>query len=217
MKRLLAPITLILAILPLPAAAQEADPAAQMREQLRNTMLQLRKSQTDTANAQALQAVAENRAKDLETKIAELEKRIETLAKQSNTDKAIAEESIATLNNKLAEREARIAQYTESLEKWKDGYQKAATVAREKEEERAKLATESIMLKRTVADRETKNITLFNTAMDILNRFENYALGKAIGAKEPFIGKSRVAVENLVQGYKDQIIDSRINAPKPKP
>jgi len=217
MKRLLAPIALILAVLPLPAAAQEADPAAQMREQLRNTMLQLRKSQTDTANAQALQAVAENRAKDLDTKIAELEKRIETLAKQSNTDKAVAEESIATLNNKLAEREARIAQYTESLEKWKDGYQKAATVAREKEEERAKLATESIMLKRTVADRETKNIALFNAAMEILNRFENYALGKAIGAKEPFIGKSRVAVENLVQGYKDQIIDNRINAPKPKP
>jgi chromosome segregation ATPase len=216
MKRHLIPIALFLAVLPLAAAAEKADPTAQLREQLRNTMLQLRKSQTDAANAQALQAVAENRAKELETKISDLDKRIESLAKQSNTDKAVAEESIATLNNKLAERESRIVQCTEALEKWKDGYQKAAAVAREKEEERAKLASEVIALKHTVADRETKNIALFNTASEILDRFENYALGKAISAREPFIGKTRVKVENLVQDYKDRIIDNRIGSPAPK-
>jgi chromosome segregation ATPase len=217
MKRHLTLIALLFTVLPLHAAPDKADPAAQMREQLRNTMLQLRKAQTDTANAQALQAVAENRATELETKIADLEKRIETLVKQSNTDKAVAEESIAALNSKLAERESRIAQYTEALEKWKDGYQKAAAVAREKEDERATLASEAIVLKRTVADRETKNIALFNAATEILDRFENYSLGKAIGAREPFIGKSRVKVENMVQGYKDRIIENRISAPVAKP
>jgi DNA repair exonuclease SbcCD ATPase subunit len=180
-------------------------------------MLQLRKAQTDTANAQALQTVAENRSKELDAKVASLEKRIEALAKQANSDKTAAEENIAALNNKLAERESRIAQYSEALEKWKQGYEKAAAVAREKEDERAKLASEIIVLKRIVADREAKNIALFNTANDILDRFENYSLGKALGAKEPFIGKSRVTVENLVQGYKDRIIDNRISAEKSKP
>jgi DNA repair exonuclease SbcCD ATPase subunit len=216
MKRHLALIVLLCTV-PLHAAPEKADPATQLREQLRNTMLQLRKAQTDTANAQALQAVAESRSKELETKIADLEKRVETLAKQSNKDKAASDESIAALNNKLAERDSRIAQYTEALEKWKDGYRKAAAVAREKEEERATLASEAIVLKRTVADRETKNIALFNAAIEILDRFENYSMGKALGAREPFIGKSRVKVENLVQGYKDRIIDNRISAPAAKP
>jgi hypothetical protein len=89
-------------------------------------------------------------------------------------------------------------------------------VARTKEEERAQLASEAIVLKRTVADRETKNIALFNTSTEILERFENYALGKAIGAREPFISTTRVKVENLVQGYKDRIVENRIAATNDK-
>ena len=103
------------------------------------------------------------------------------------------------------------------MENWKSGYQKAAEVARTKEDERAKLAAEIVVFKRTIADRETKNIALFNTANEILTRFENYALGKALGAREPFISTTRVKVENLVQGYQDQILAQRLTAPKPKP
>jgi chromosome segregation ATPase len=200
-------------------AAEEADPSVKLREQLRSTMLQLRTSQVEAANAQALQAAAEEKSKELEGKIADLEKRSAAMAKQANAEKIAAEESIATLNNKLADRDKRIVQVNEALAKWKDGYNKAAAVARTKEEERAQLASEAIVLKRTVADRETKNIALFNTSSEILERFENYALGKAITAREPFISTMRVKVENLVQGYKDRIIDNRIAATddKPKP
>jgi uncharacterized coiled-coil protein SlyX len=161
----------------------------------------------------------ESKSKDLEGKIADLEKRSAAMAKQANAEKIAAEESIATLNNKLADRDKRIVQMNEALAKWKDGYNKAAAVARTKEEERAQLASEAIVLKRTLADRETKNIALFNTSTEILERFENYALGKAITAREPFISTTRVKVENLVQGYKDRIIDNRIAATgdKPKP
>jgi hypothetical protein len=35
------------------------------------------------------------------------------------------------------------------------------------------------------------------------------------GAREPFIGTTRVKIENLVQGYKDKILDNRISAQKP--
>jgi hypothetical protein len=197
-------------------AAPEADPTLKLKETLRSTMLQLRKAQTDNANLQASQAAAEAKQKELEAKVAELTKIGESLVKKSNADKAAAEESIAKLNNRLAEREQRIVQFNEALEKWKAGYQKAAEVARTKEEERAKLASEVVDLKHTVADREAKNIALFNTSNEILNRFENYALGKAITAREPFIGTTRVKVENLVQGYKDKIIDNRIAGGGPK-
>jgi hypothetical protein len=197
-------------------AAEEADPSIKLREQLRSTMLQLRTSQVEAANAQALQAAAEAKSKELEGKIADLEKRSAAMAKQANAEKIAAEESIATLNNKLADRDKRIVQMNEALAKWKDGYNKAAAVARTKEEERALLASEAIVLKRTVADRETKNIALFNTSTEILERFENYALGKAIGAREPFISTTRVKVENLVQGYKDRIVENRIAATNDK-
>ena len=60
-------------------------------------------------------------------------------------------------------------------------------------------------------------MALFNTAIEILDRFQNYALGKALQAREPFIGTTRVKVENLVQGYKDRILDNRIAAPAKKP
>jgi chromosome segregation ATPase len=198
-------------------AAEEADPSVKLREQLRSTMLQLRTSQVEAANAQALQAAAEAKSKELEGKIADLEKRTAAMAKQANAEKIAAEESIATLNNKLADRDKRIVQMNEALAKWKDGYNKAAAVARTKEEERAQLASEAIVLKRTVADRETKNIALFKTSTEILERFENYALGKALGAREPFISTTRVKVENLVQGYKDRIVENRISAKNDTP
>jgi hypothetical protein len=198
-------------------AAEAADPTQKLREQLRGVMLQLRTAQTDAANGQAAAAAAEQKNKDLTSKIAESDKRNATLVRQSSADKAASDESIAMLNGKLADRDKRIVQFTEALEKWKDGYQKAAEVARTKEEERAKLAAEVIVYQRTIADRESKNIALFNTSSEILDRYENYSLGKALAAREPFIGTTRVKVENLVEGYKGKILDNRIGAAVKKP
>lgn len=207
----------LLASVPALYAAPEVDPTAKMREQLKSVMLQLRASQTETANAQTAAAAADAKAKELEAQVAKLTKQNETLVNQANKDKARAEQDTAKLNEKVADRDKRLVEYNEALAKWKDGYQKAAAVARTKEDERAALASEAIVLKRTLADRESKNIALFNTSIEILDRFENYALGKALSAREPFIGTSRVKVENLVQGYKDKVIENRVAAPAKNP
>lgn len=206
---------LVLLAAPLLHAAPEADPSAKLREQLKSTLLQLRKVQTDMANAQAAQAAAEAKNKELETQTAALTKKNEELIKKSNADKTKAEQDIAKLNERLADKDKRLVQYDEALNKWKDGYQKAAAIARTKEDERAALASEIVTLKHTIADRERKNIALFNTANEILDRFQNYALGKALQAREPFISTTRVKVENLVQGYQDKIVENRIAAKKP--
>lgn len=216
MKFLILPL-IYLTTCVLTSAADGPDPAVKLRDQLRSTLLQLRTAQTEAANLQAAQTAAEAKTKEVEAKLAAAEARNTKLAKDLNDDKAAAERSIASLNNKLAEREKRIVEYNEALDKWKSGYQKAAEVARTKEDERARLAEEAVALKHTIADRETKNIALFNTANEILNRFESYALGKALAAREPFISTSRVKVENLVQGYQDKILDQRLNSPAPKP
>jgi uncharacterized coiled-coil protein SlyX len=205
-------LLLFLFTLPL-HAAEEVDPTVKLREQLRAVMLQLRTSQTDAANALAEKAIAEKKAEDQATRIADLDKRYAALVKQNNSEKASSDETIAKLNNRVAEREKRIEQFEKALEEWKAGYQKAAAIARTKEDERATLASEVIVNKRSIADLQTKNIALFNTANEILDRYENYALGKAISAREPFIGTTRVKIENQVQGYKDKILDNRLAAP----
>ncbi|MCX6874654.1 MAG: phage major capsid protein [Verrucomicrobia bacterium] len=211
-------LLLVLCLLPGPTRAAEApDPTPKLREQLRGVMLQLRTAQTESANAQVAQAAAEQRNTELVAKVTDLGKRNATLVSQAATDKTAADKALAALTTKLAESERRTVQCTAALEKWQAGYAQAAALARSKEDERAKLAAEALVLKRTIADRETKNIALFNTANEILDRFENYALGKALAAREPFIGTTRVKIETLVQGYRDKILDQRLGVRKPAP
>ncbi|MDB6076382.1 MAG: hypothetical protein JWO82_129 [Akkermansiaceae bacterium] len=200
-----------------PLGAAEEAPDARLREALKNTILQLRAAQGETAKAQSDAIAADEKAKALQAKVTELEQRNQQLAKQSNDDKVNAEKSISGLNNKLADREKRLADYIAAIDKWKAGYEALTLAARNTDGERAKLADEVIVLKRTIADRERKNLALFNLSNEILTRYENFSLGKSLAAKEPFIGTSRVQVENLVQGYKNHILDNRLSAPAAKP
>ena len=114
----------------------------------------------------------------------------------------------------MAEREKRLVEYIAALDKWKSAYQTAAAAAKKVDGEREKLAGDVVSLKNTLADRERKNIALFNVSNEILDRYQNYALGKSLAAKEPFIGNARVEIENHVQGYQDRILDQRLAAPK---
>ena len=197
-------------------AAEAPDPTQKLRGQLRSVMLQLRSAQTEGANAQAAQAAAELKITELSSKTADLEKRNATLTSQAAADKTSSDKALAALETKLAERDKRIGQYTEALAKWKAGYQQAAEAARNKDAECIKLNAEVLEHKRSIADRETKNLALFNIANEVLKRYENYALGKALAAREPFIGTTRVKVESLVDGYTDKILDNRISAPTRK-
>jgi hypothetical protein len=198
-------------------AAEEADPSIKLREQLRAVTLQLRTAQTESANAQATTVAAEQSVRDLASKIEALEKTNVKLIKEENADKMESARIIAGLEAKNTAREKRLVAVQEALEKWQAGYRKAAAIATSKEAARAKLALELSSTKQVVADRERKNIGLFNTANEILTRYQDYSLGSALLAKEPFVGTTRVKIENLVQGYQDKIIDNRIAAPTKKP
>lgn len=192
-------------------AAEPADPDAKLREALRATAVQLRTAQADLANAQATTAAAEQKTKTLEKQLADSSEKLVAQGKRASEEKTAADKTIATLNNKLAERDQRLTEYEQALEKWKLAYQQAATVAQTKDSEKTQLATEAATLKHTIADRERKNLTLFNTANEILDRYQNYALGKSLLAKEPFTQTTRVKIETQVQGYQDRIIDNRIS------
>jgi seryl-tRNA synthetase len=98
-------------------------------------------------------------------------------------------------------------QYATDIQLWTTGYVQYVQLQNRTESERARLAAQVPVLRQLVADREAKNIALYKLGDDILTRYEKFGLGDALGAKEPFIGVSRVKLENLVQDYKDKLRD----------
>jgi hypothetical protein len=136
------------------------------------------------------------------------------MVKEADKQKSESEKIISVLNERLETSEERLNEYVKALEKWKVSQQQAMETAQQKEAARAELANQVLFLKNTIADRERKNLKLYTTSLEILDRYENYALGKALSAREPFIQKTRVTIETQVQDYKDTIIDSRLSAEK---
>lgn len=54
-----------------------------------------------------------------------------------------------------------------------------------------------------------RNRELYDTASEILERYAQMDLGDALSAREPFVQKGRVELENLVQSYEDALRSAR--------
>lgn len=207
-------LILAAALLGLPLTAQE-DPAAmeaKLRESLRGTMLQLRTTEAERARLDAeltaLKAQSERQIKDLTAKL-------EESLKAADEDQALAAKKITGLEQKLAAEQARTTAFAASLEKWKASYHQIVDIARAKDAERLRLLDKSLRLEHTVADRERRNLELYQTAKEILERYENFAFGKALLAREPFTGLAKVKLEEQVQDYKDQLTDGMVKEGDP--
>ena len=203
-KRLWISILMLGAFCLLPAPAlRSAEPTQtaeiQLRERLRATMLQLRAAETERATLQATQAQSVDEKK-------ELTERIQALTKQVNENKQTVQ-VVDRLKSQVAGQEKEMGQLKEALE----NSRQAIELARKKETERAKLVEEVVIgLERLVADRQAKNLALYKIANEILQRYEKFGLGDAITAREPFVGITRVKLQNLVQDYQDKLLSERI-------
>ena len=182
-----------------------------LRESLKSIAVRLRAAETDRANLQAAQAQSEITVKQQAEEIEALKKQLSKAAKDAAADQNAARKAIDGLTAKLEVRENENAQYQKALEKWKEGFNKAAAIARAKESERAKAASIVISLEQKLADRERKNGELFEIGSEILERYKNFALGKALLAREPFTGTTNVKLQTLVQDYADKLQDSKYN------
>jgi chromosome segregation ATPase len=185
------------------ATAQLETALKRMRDTLRTTTVRLQTAEAERGTAQAALAESEKKNKDLEAKLA-------ALTKAADADKADAEKQIASLVNKVGNQGEDLKRLNESLAKWKAGYEKIVTQAKAIEAQRASLAVEKARLERLVADRERKNLELFQVGNEILTRYKKFGLGTAISAREPFTGITRVRLEGLVQDYADKLEDGRI-------
>lgn len=185
------------------AADQANSPEDRLRGMLRSTMLQLRDAQNQLATLQSAQAEAEKQKKDLSD-------RVDELTKQAVADKDAATKTIADLNAKVTDQAGQINQMKDALEKWKEAYGKAVALANTRESQRAKFESQAISLQRRVEDDEAKNLALYKLGKEVLHRYENFGLGTAITAREPFVGITKVKLESLVQDYSDKLLDQTI-------
>jgi len=185
------------------AAAEAADGNAQLRAALRDATLQLRTAQGDLAAAQGSLAAVTAEKKELAEKY-------EAVRKQSATDRAASEKATAATAAQLADLKAQVAKLSATLDAVRAEGTKSAQAAQSTEEQRVKLAGQLADAQNRLADRETKNLALFVLGNEILNRYEEFSLGTALRAKEPFVGKSRARLENLVQDYQDQLANNRV-------
>ena len=199
----------------IPLAAQ--DPAVQaaqaqaneqrLRDTLRTTTQRLQTAEAERASALAGQA-------ERDEKIAALEAQMAVLSKRGNEDRAQSGQTITGLKTSLGSQERETARLATTLDKWKQAYRQAATTARNTEAARSTLNTANIGLERKVTDRETENLRLYETGSEILERFANYSLGRAIVSREPFTGIAKAKLEEQIQDYADKLQDQKL---KPVP
>jgi len=187
----------------IPAEEPAQTVETRLRDRLRDTMLQLRAAETERAALQAAQAQSADEKKVLTEKL-------EAVTKEANANK-LAAQAVDSLKSQVARQDKEMAQIKEAIESCRQ----TAELARNKEAERAKRADEAVIeLERLVADRQAKNLALHKIASEILQRYQQFGLGDALKAREPFVGITRVKLQNLVQDYQDKLLNERTTLDK---
>ena len=219
-KLLLLVFILLPFIGPIPAKGEEAAaPTAEtrLRQALRDTMVQLRDAQNQAVTLQAAQAQSDKDKADLQAKVDDLTAQLKSMTEKSFADRDASDKAIMELKTQVTDLSGQVARLTDGVKQYKDAFNQASQLAAEKEAARSQYAMQSAVLQRTVDDRETKNLALYKLGSDILKRYEQFGLGDAISAKEPFVGVSRVKLENLVQDYKNKLLDQAVTSGQPLP
>jgi len=217
-KILLALLCTLLAIRIVPADdAAVASNETRLRGALRDTMLQLRDAQNQVVTLQAAQIQSDKDKADLQAKLDAVTAQLKTVTDQAAADKVASDSAITDLNTKVTDQTGQIGRLNDGLKQWKDAYDQQAQLATAKEAARAQFEMQAALLQRTVDDREAKNLQLFKLGNEILDRYERFNFGDALSAKEPFIGTSRVKLENWVQDYKNKMLDQAVTSGQAKP
>lgn len=178
-----------------------------VRDTLRATTQQLRAAEAEKATLLAGQT-------ERDQKISALEAQVAALTAQAGRDRDDAVRTIARLTAEGERMTQELARLRTSLEKWKASHAQATALLKKGESDRARLKSNNLELERTVADRERQNLALYKTGSEILERYANFSLGRALAAREPFTGLARARLEEQIQSYADQLQDAKL---KPVP
>jgi hypothetical protein len=184
---------LFLALAPISAAhAQSIE--ERLRDQLRATVNQLHQLQDDQAQLQAQKAQAEQERDQLKTQLAAA--KAEAAHNRSNGAQA-------------RELEGEVSKY-------KDQYTQETATAQKAQVDHDKLQADLAKAQALVGACEEKNTALLKTGNEILDVYEDFDIGDAVGAREPFFQTMRVELENEAQGFDDKLRSGKFDPDKVK-
>jgi chromosome segregation ATPase len=159
-----------------------------------------------TAQARSL----EDQRAALQAKLTAAEQERDRLRKQNEAVRAQVKEAEQAYRQAVKEFNERLAERDETLEKWKNAYGEAATVARTKDAERGKFESEATALRASNKACEAKNAQLVKIGQDIATQYEAMSPAEKLLDHEPVFGLKRVEHQNAAQDFRDKIVDQKV-------
>ncbi len=187
--RNLAVLAVLAAIFASPAQAQTLED--RLRDQLRATLNQLHDLQDQQAALQAEKLAAEKDRDALKVQLA-----------AARAQLAHAGQSVAS---------AQAQAYQAEILKDKAAIAAAQGGAQQAQADRDKLQAARDDAQKLLGVCEDKNSKLLKTGNEILDAYQKFDFGDAIGANEPFIGIKRVELENTAQGFDDSLHEGKFD------
>jgi chromosome segregation ATPase len=178
-----------------PSRAADEDPNARVKEMLRRTQEALRQAQSDNADLARTKT-------DAEQKLQAATKQLDAALSGSKTAQASLNAKLTAAQGTQAEDARKLGEITERLtaSTAKLGEVTTDLAARNSELAAAKRALQQST--ESNASCETKNITLYGYAEDVLQKYKNKGVWASLSQKEPVLGLKEVDVENVVQEYR---------------
>jgi chromosome segregation ATPase len=172
-------------------------------------------SETDRLREALRSATAQTRALEdqrfaLQVKVSEADRDKALLKTQLDASKAQVAQVEKDYRQAVQEFNTRLDERNQTLEKWKDAYDEAATVARTKDAERAKFEGESKSYKASTKACTVKNVQLVKVGRELLARYEGVSFGDMVVAREPLLAFRRVEIQNFLQDYGDKILEQKV-------
>lgn len=196
-------LALIVGGLWLPASAHAQSETDRLREALRSA----------TAQTRAL----EDQRTAIQAKLSEAERDKAALKTQVDAAKARATQAEKDYRQAVQDFNARLEERNQTLDKWKDAYEEAATVARGKDAERAKFESESRTWKSSTKACMGKNVQLVKIGRELLSRYEGVSFGDMLVSREPLLALRRVEIQNFLQDYGDKVLQQKFVEEKAQP
>lgn len=179
------------------------------------TAVSAQESEIDRLREALRMATSQTRALEdqrnaLQGKISLVERDNAALKTQVDAAKARVKKVEKDYKQAVTEFNERLEERNQTLEKWKEAYTEAATVARAKDAERAKFEAEANVFKASTKTCTDRNKELVKVNRELLTDYEGVTLGDALLAREPVTGIRRTQFQNKVQDYDEKIENQRI-------
>jgi chromosome segregation ATPase len=184
-----------------PCAVRAQSPTeSRLREALRSTTAQLRAAEDDRARLQASEAA-------LKDELASLKGQLGTARA-----KAAGGRELEALRRQLAEATRRLEEQAQVNRSAADSLSRCQMTGQEDARARAQLQLEIAASRNETAAARAKNARLYQVGKEIIEWLSSKGIATALWTREPFLGLKRVELENVAEGYRDRLLEQRIEA-----